>query len=117
MRTDAQVAAREASEVLADTQPGGRLSDLAYTRILENLFDRRLPVGPRLIAVNDSVQTIKGKVAIASGPLIYAIESIDNPGLKDYTLRTGTPLMTTYRQDQLDGINIITGILMVLVKR
>ena len=23
---------------------GGRLSDLAYTRILEHLFDRRLPV-------------------------------------------------------------------------
>ncbi|MES1226243.1 MAG: beta-L-arabinofuranosidase domain-containing protein, partial [Bacteroidota bacterium] len=37
-----------------------------------------LPMAPRFISANDSVQTIKGKLAIASGPVVYSFEAIDN---------------------------------------
>ena len=43
MGLDTQVAGRAIG--LVELEPGGRLSDLAYTRILEALFDRRLPAG------------------------------------------------------------------------
>jgi len=74
-----------------------------------DIIELSLPVGPRLVTANDSVQSIKGKVAIASGPVVFSLESIDNPGLKDYTIKTGTPLTLNYKKDLLGGINVISG--------
>ena len=68
-----------------------------------------LPMAPRLIAVNEAVQTIKGKLAIASGPVVYGLESIDNPGLKDYTINAATSLKLIYKPVLLNGVNTING--------
>ncbi|PWU05211.1 MAG: six-hairpin glycosidase, partial [Bacteroidetes bacterium] len=40
-----------------------------------------IPVEPRLVSPNDSINTIKGKMAIAAGPIIYGFEGVDNPDL------------------------------------
>jgi DUF1680 family protein len=74
-----------------------------------DIIELGLPMSPRLISVNDSVQTIKGKLAIASGPVIYGLESIDNPGSKDYTINAATPLKLIHRPNLLDGVNVVTG--------
>lgn len=74
-----------------------------------DVIELNLPMQPRLITANDSVQTIKGKLALASGPIIYSFESIDNPGLKDYTLKSSTALALSYKPDLLNGINVING--------
>jgi DUF1680 family protein len=74
-----------------------------------DIIELDLPIAPRLIAVNDSVQTIKGKLAIASGPVIYGLESTDNPGLNDYTINASAPLQLTYNPSLLGGVNTITG--------
>jgi DNA-binding GntR family transcriptional regulator len=84
MRTGAQVAAREASEVLAEAQPGGRLSDLAYTRILENLFDRRLPAGA-FVSQNDLVKLLGIPVA----PLRDALRTLEVEGILTIHPRSG----------------------------
>lgn len=75
-----------------------------------DFIELSLPVAPRLISVNDAVQTIKGKLAIAAGPVVYGLESIDNPGLKDYTINASTPLQLIYRPDLLSGVNTVTGL-------
>jgi DUF1680 family protein len=74
-----------------------------------DIVELGLPMAARLISVNDSVQTIRGKLAIASGPVIYSLESIDNPGLNYYTISTKGPLKIIYRPDLLNGVNTVTG--------
>ena len=68
-----------------------------------------LPVLPRLIQVSDSVQSIKGKLAIAAGPMVYALEEVDNPGLENYHITPGIPLKLNYKPGLLNGINEIRG--------
>jgi len=83
MKANAQVA-RDGSEVLADTQPGGRLSDLAYARILENLFDRRLPAGA-FVSQNDLVKLLGIPVA----PLRDALRTLEVEGILTIHPRSG----------------------------
>lgn len=78
------MAAREASEVLAEAQPAGRLSDLAYTRILENLFDRRLPAGA-FVSQNDLVKLLGIPVA----PLRDALRTLEVEGILTIHPRSG----------------------------
>ncbi|UFH57063.1 glycoside hydrolase family 127 protein [Spirosoma sp. KNUC1025] len=68
-----------------------------------------LPMQPRIVSPSDSIQTIKGKVALASGPIVYGLESLDNPSLNDLTLPATTSLKLTYKPDLLNGVNVITG--------
>ncbi|MGC4037967.1 MAG: glycoside hydrolase family 127 protein [Chitinophagaceae bacterium] len=68
-----------------------------------------LPVQPRLVFPNDSIQTIKGKVAIAAGPVVYALESIDNKKPSGYSIEKQVPLNMSYEADLLNGVNIIKG--------
>jgi DUF1680 family protein len=68
-----------------------------------------LPVEPRLVMPNDSINTIKGKVAIAAGPVVYGFEGIDNPDLNKYTISNNTALQIIYEPDLLNGINVIKG--------
>ncbi len=74
-----------------------------------DLVELELPMAPRLIAVNDAVQTIKGKLAIAAGPVVYGLESVDNQGLKNYSIDENASLKIIYRPQLLNGVNVITG--------
>ncbi len=68
-----------------------------------------LPVKPRVITANDQVKDLKGQVAIAAGPVIYCIETIDNADLNALQVDTKVPLVLQYRKDLLNGVNVITG--------
>jgi len=84
MKVSAQVGG-EVSAVLADVQPSsGRLSDLAYTRILENLFDRRLPAGA-FVSQNDLVKLLGVPVA----PLRDALRVLEVEGILTIHPRSG----------------------------
>lgn len=78
------MAISEASEALAEVQPGGRLSDLAYARILENLFDRRLPAGA-FVSQNDLVKLLGIPVA----PLRDALRVLEAEGILTIHPRSG----------------------------
>jgi DNA-binding GntR family transcriptional regulator len=89
MRADAQVAITGTSEVLAEAQPadllpGQRLSDLAYARILENLFDKRLPAGA-FVSQNDLVKLLGIPVA----PLRDALRTLEVEGILTIHPRSG----------------------------
>lgn len=69
---------------LAETPQAGRLSDLAYTRILENLFDRRLPAGA-FVSQNDLVKLLGIPVA----PLRDALRTLEVEGILTIHPRSG----------------------------
>jgi DNA-binding GntR family transcriptional regulator len=78
------VAVREESTMVAKPGGGGRLSDLAYTRILETLFDRKIPAGA-FVSQNDLVQLL----GIPVGPLRDALKILETEGVLTIHPRSG----------------------------
>lgn len=74
-----------------------------------DVVELNLPMQPRVITPANSIQTIKGKLAIASGPVIYSFEGIDNADINQYSIKLNSPLSLMYKPDLLNGINVITG--------
>lgn len=65
-----------------------------------------LPLRPRLIYGNPRVEGIRGAVAIARGPVLYAVEQVDQPEgfLVDDMVLTGTHLQEVFDEDIFDGL-------------
>lgn len=61
----------------------------------------KLPLRPRLIYGNPRVEGIRGSVAIARGPVLYAVEQVDQPDgvLVDDLVLTGTDLQEVFSHD------------------
>ncbi len=70
----------------------------------------QLPFSPRLVYADDRVKDLKGKVAIACGPVIYGFEECDNPDLSALKIGLTSPLRLTFRKDLLNGADVISGI-------
>jgi DUF1680 family protein len=68
-----------------------------------------LPMQPRLISANDNVKDLKDKVAIASGPIIYSLESVDNANLDQLKILKSASLSIDFDKQKLNGINVIHG--------
>ena len=80
-----QVSAKDDSTaVVADIGGGGRLSDLAYTRILETLFERKIPAGA-FVSQNDLVKLLGIPVA----PLRDALRVLETEGVLTIHPRSG----------------------------
>lgn len=72
------------SETGSETPPGQRLSDVAYARILEGLFDRSLPAGA-FVSQNDLVKLLGIPVA----PLRDALRVLEAEGVLTIHPRSG----------------------------
>lgn len=69
-----------------------------------------LPMRVRRVLANDGVAEDRGKAAIQRGPIVYALEGVDNGGtLKDLTMPLDTPLEAEFRSDLLNGVYVVTG--------
>lgn len=80
-----QVPAKDDSTaVVAGIGGGGRLSDLAYTRILETLFERKIPAGA-FLSQNDLVKLLGIPVA----PLRDALKVLETEGVLTIHPRSG----------------------------
>ena len=71
----------------------------------------RLPMEVRLVASHPRVQANKGRVAIARGPLVYCIESVDHPeaDLNALVLTPDSELNAVDEPYVLDGLMAIRG--------
>ena len=69
-----------------------------------------LDVQPRIIHPNDAIASVKDKIVIAAGPVVYGLEKADNPQLETLVFNTADPLAVSYKPDLLNGVNIINGI-------
>ena len=62
------------------------------------------------MAAHPAVRADNGKIAVMRGPLVYALESIDNgEGLNRLFLRDDTAFTWQFRSDLLNGVGIIKG--------
>ncbi len=78
------MAAHDDSTAVAEIGGGGRLSDLAYTRILETLFERKIPAGA-FLSQNDLVKLLGIPVA----PLRDALKVLETEGVLTIHPRSG----------------------------
>jgi DUF1680 family protein len=62
-----------------------------------------LPMQPRVVEAADAVSTLRGKLSVASGPVVYALEATDNAGLSQLTMKAGSPLRVSHRPGLLGG--------------
>lgn len=68
-----------------------------------------LPVQPRIVFPNESVETVKGKIAIAAGPVVYALEGVDNKDVPGLLTNKNVSLAIGFQKNVLGGINTIQG--------
>ena len=78
------MAAHEESTMAAKPASSGRLSDVAYGRILETLFERKIPAGA-FVSQNDLVQLL----GIPVGPLRDALKILETEGVLTIHPRSG----------------------------
>lgn len=74
-----------------------------------DLVELQLPIKPRLVTANNQVKDLKNMVAIASGPLVYSLEGVDNGDIDQLTIDTTSAMQMQYHADMLKGVNVITG--------
>ncbi|HTJ31757.1 MAG TPA: beta-L-arabinofuranosidase domain-containing protein [Dactylosporangium sp.] len=70
----------------------------------------QMPMPARLLVADDRVDATRACVAVARGPLIYAIEQPDQPAgvtLEDIRIDPTAPLVPEHRPDLLDGVTVL----------
>jgi DUF1680 family protein len=86
-----------------------------YVRIKRNwkcgdTIHLTLPMPARRIVAHAGVKDDEGKVALQRGPLVYALEAIDNgEHALDLVIPRTVPLRSRFRADLLNGIEVISG--------
>jgi DUF1680 family protein len=69
-----------------------------------------MPMPVRRVLANEKVAEDAGKSAIQRGPILYALEGVDNGGsLKDLKLPLDATLTSTFKPDLLGGVPVVTG--------
>jgi uncharacterized protein len=69
-----------------------------------------LPMPARRIVAHAGVKDDEGKAALQRGPLVYAVEAIDNGGTAlDLVIPRDAALRARFRADLLNGVEVITG--------
>jgi uncharacterized protein len=65
----------------------------------------------RRVAANEAVKADRGRVALQRGPIVYCLESPDNPDVKvrSVMLEDESPLTASYEPALLNGVEVIRG--------
>jgi DUF1680 family protein len=86
-----------------------------YVRIKRNwkrgdTIHLTLPMPARRIVAHAGVKDDEGRVALQRGPLVYALEAIDNGDhALDLVIPRAAPLRSRFRADLLNGVEVING--------
>ncbi len=69
-----------------------------------------LPMSPRRIVAHAEVKDDTGKIALQRGPLVYALEAVDNDGhALDLVVPRDAVLRSRFRPDLLNGVEVVSG--------
>jgi hypothetical protein len=72
----------------------------------------RLPMPVRRVVANPGVKDDVGKAAIQRGPIVYALEAVDNGGkVLDVAMPTNTTFTPAFKSDLLGGVTVLTATL------
>ncbi len=76
-----------------------------------------LPMPVRRVLANEAVAADRGRAAIQRGPIVYAIEGVDNDNrVFDLVLPDAAALGVELRRDMLNGVAAVTGTAVVISK-
>jgi hypothetical protein len=69
------------------------------------------PLQIHRVHADPHVKADVGRVALRRGPIVYCLESVDNPGveLKDFVLPQDAAMQDVYEDSLLDGVTVIRG--------
>jgi hypothetical protein len=70
-------------------------------------IELNFPMEVREVIANDKVKDDNGKVALEYGPIVYAIEDIDNPNFDAISV-SAADTFTVQREPILEGVNTLT---------
>ena len=105
-----------AADIQVDGQPVALKADLrgSYVPISRtwkpgDVISVDFPMQPVITVANPRVTEEYGRVALQRGPLVYALEQIDQggPALSDIFFRTSTSVIPETRKDLLGGVTIL----------
>jgi len=75
-----------------------------------DVVELELEMGIRLRATHPRVRATRGQVAVTYGPLVYCLESVDNPDVDLFDVRLDpVTLRTTFSPDHFGGITLLRG--------
>jgi DUF1680 family protein len=74
-----------------------------------DIIELNLPMEPRFVSANEKVGSLKGMTVVASGPIVYGLEEVDNPELNSYKIDINSQASMSFKNDLLNGVNIIKG--------
>ena len=98
--------------IVNDVAVGTRSSEMGTERQWRkgDLVVLDMPMPVRRVLANDKIAEDAGKSAIQRGPILYALEGVDNGGsLKELRLPLNAKLSSTFRPDLLGGVQVVTG--------
>lgn len=69
-----------------------------------------IPLPVRMINAHPAVEADRGRIALMRGPILYCVESADNPnGVKTLWIPPDAQCSAQFRSDLLGGVTVITG--------
>ena len=95
--------------------PTGGVSPDGYVHIRRrwspgDVVDLDLPMPVRRLLAHDGVTADRGRAAIERGPIVYAVEAIDNHGrATNLTVPLSVVLTHEFRPSLLGGLGVVTG--------
>ncbi|HEX6463331.1 MAG TPA: beta-L-arabinofuranosidase domain-containing protein [Vicinamibacterales bacterium] len=110
--TTAPVVTLDGAPVANDHAVGERASQVGLARQWRkgDVLTIDMPMPVRRVLANDNVAEDRGKAAIQRGPILYALEGVDNDGsLKDVKIPLDAQLTATFKPDLLGGVQVVTG--------
>jgi DUF1680 family protein len=74
-------------------------------------IELNLPMPVRRVAANEAVRADQGRVALQRGPIVYCVESPDNPGgkVRSLMLPDTATLSASFEPELLNGVEVIQG--------
>jgi DUF1680 family protein len=77
---------------------------------LGDVVELELDMGIRVRATDPRVRATQGRVAVTRGPLVYCLESVDNPDVDLFAARLDpATLEGTFSADHFGGISLLRG--------
>jgi DUF1680 family protein len=75
-----------------------------------DIVELDLPMPVRRLVAHDGVKADRGRAAIERGPIVYAVEAIDNGGrVSNLVLPLSVVLQHEFRPSLLGGVGVVTG--------
>ncbi|MGW1344217.1 glycoside hydrolase family 127 protein [Kribbella sp. NPDC002412] len=80
-----------------------------YARVEAQEIDLQLPLATRVIGADPRVDAVRGCVALERGPLVYAVEQVDNAAdVDDLHLLPEASVVARHDDGLLDGVTVLT---------